>query len=134
MLKSCAIAASCCFVIMLMKNFFFTDPQENISKATEGTIALAEDNTPKRKFKHFFRDPLVLKQEKVKNTLLSMHVDTLQRNENQGNITIDNKTYNLGSLMSEHPRIWLDKIGKNSLYFSDKYGQQYKRALADMLE
>jgi hypothetical protein len=85
--------------------------------------------------KHISRDPLVIKQEKVRDALLAFHIDTIQRyNNGKGQIITDNKTFGIGALLSEHPKIYLEKVGKNSLYFSDKYGQQYKRSIGNMLE
>ncbi|MDR1366975.1 MAG: hypothetical protein LBJ13_03675 [Puniceicoccales bacterium] len=135
LLKSSAITISCCFIVMVIKNVIYPNMFQNTNDLTGTAIALQGKTTPKRKLKHFFRDPLIVKQEQIRNTLLAMHVDTIQRYE-QGNerIVIDDKIYGLGSIMNEHPRIWLEKIGKNSLYFTDKYGQYYKRPLDDMME
>ncbi|MDR0418356.1 MAG: hypothetical protein LBH08_02905 [Puniceicoccales bacterium] len=135
LMKSSAITISCCFVVMVIKNVICPDILQNTKDSIGTAVALQGKTMPRRKLKHLFRDPLIVKQKQVRNALLAMHVDTIQRYE-QGNerIIIDDKIYGLGSIMNEHPRIWLEKIGKNNLYFSDKYGQYYKRALIDMME
>jgi hypothetical protein len=79
---------------------------------------------PKRKLKHFYQDPLILVQEKVRDTLLALHVDTIQHYQNgKSYVIIGGKVFCTGALLNEHPKIQLEKIGKCSLYFSDKYSQ-----------
>jgi hypothetical protein len=133
LLKSSAIALSCCFVVMVVKNALRSSALQNTGHSTDNIIALK--GTPQRKLKHFFKDPLVIKREKVRDTLLAFHIDTIQRQEGgKGHIITDNQMFGIGSLLCEHPKIYLEKIGKNSLYFSDKYGQWYKRSAENMLE
>ncbi|MDR2372139.1 MAG: hypothetical protein LBD60_03260 [Puniceicoccales bacterium] len=135
LLKGSAIAISCCFAVVAIRNGIRSSTSQGTGDSASNLIALKENTTPQRKLKHFFKDPLVIKQEKVRDTLLAFHIDTIQRYGNgQGKIITDNKTFGIGSLLSEHPKIYLEKIGKNSLYFSDKYGQQYKRSIGNMLE
>ena len=127
LIRGVAIAMSCYVVFLASDAFFSSDNQS-------GQITL-DQATPRRKLKHFFRDPLVLQQKKISSTLLSMHVDSVQRDDNgEGQIVIDDQTYGLGTQIMEHPRIWLEKVGRRSLYFSDKYGQMYKRSIKKMLE
>ncbi|MDR0740201.1 MAG: hypothetical protein LBF34_00625 [Puniceicoccales bacterium] len=135
LLKGSAIAISCCFAVVAIKNGIRSSTSQGTGDSASNLIALKENTTPQRKLKHFFKDPLVIKQEKVRDTLLAFHIDTVQRHGNgKGQIITDNKIFGIGSLLSEHPKIYLEKIGKNSLYFADKYGQQYKRSIGNMLE
>lgn len=134
-LRSCAIALSCCFAVMLAKHLINPHAITTAENRSKNTVILAKNAEPKRKLKHLFRDPLVVQQKKVSNALLAMRVDTIQRSEKgKGSIIINDQTYGLGTQLTEHPSVWLEKIGKNSLYFSDKYGQLYKRAIQDLLE
>ncbi|MDR1435411.1 MAG: hypothetical protein LBI77_03335, partial [Puniceicoccales bacterium] len=90
---------------------------------------------PERGLKHLFRDPLVLQRGKIQSALLSFHVDRIQRRgDGSGNVVVGGKIFAMGALLNEHPKIRLEKVGKRSLYFSDKYGQQYKRSIENLLE
>jgi hypothetical protein len=133
LLKGSAIALSCCFVVTIVKNALRSSALQNTGNSTDNIIAL--EKTPQRKLKHFFKDPLLVKREKVRDALLAFHIDTIQRHDNgKGQIITDNQTFGIGALLLEHPKVYLEKIGKNSLYFSDKYGQWYKRSIGNMLE
>jgi hypothetical protein len=136
LLKSSAIAISCCFVVMMTKNAIRSSQlQSTGDSADNNIIALKSTKAPQRKLRHLFRDPLRVKQEKVRDALLTFHIDTIQRyGDGKGQIITDNKNFGIGALLCEHPKIRLEKIGKNSLYFSDKYNQWYKRSIGNMLE
>jgi hypothetical protein len=136
LLKSSAFGIACCFVVIAIRNAIRsgTSPQDTENSASN-LIVLKDNTTPQRKLKHFFKDPLLIKQEKVRDALLAFHIDAIQRHGNgKGQVITDNKIFGIGSLLCEHPKVFLEKIGKNSLYFSDKYGQQYKRSIENMLE
>jgi hypothetical protein len=133
LLKSSAIAISCCFAVVAVRNGIRSSTSQGTGNASP--IALKENTTSQHQLKHLFKDPLVIKQEKVRDALLAFHIDTIQRyGDGKGQVIADNKNFGIGSLLSEHPKIYLEKIGKNSLYFADKYGQQYKRSIGSMLE
>ncbi|MDR1590555.1 MAG: hypothetical protein LBR92_00975 [Puniceicoccales bacterium] len=135
LLKGFAITASCCFVFVVTRNALRSDSPQNTKNSSSNVVSLSKNTTPQRKLKHFFKDPLVVKQEKVRDALLAFHIDTIQRYGNgKGQIITDNKIFGNGALLCEHPKVFLEKIGKNSLYFSDKYGQMYKRSIENMLE
>ncbi|MDR2812301.1 MAG: hypothetical protein LBB05_00700 [Puniceicoccales bacterium] len=131
LLKSSAIVLSCCFIVTIVRNAIRSSTLQNTEHSTDNTVAQKET----RQLKHSFKDPLLIKQEKVRDALLAFHIDTIRRHEDgKGQIITDNQTFGIGSLLCEHPKIYLEKIGKNSLYFSDKYGQLYKRSIGNMLE
>lgn len=126
--RGCAVALSCCLVLLCTRMSLW-------HVATPETLASHKTATPHRKLRHFFRDPLALQQTKIGNALLAMQVDAVQRDsEGDGKIIIEDKHYGIGAQLMEHPSLWLEKVGKNSLYFSDKFGQLYKRAIQDMME
>ncbi|MDR1303402.1 MAG: hypothetical protein LBJ81_02150 [Puniceicoccales bacterium] len=119
-------------ITFFYKNFYNKkDASENRSQP----IKTSEELSPKRKLKHLYRDPLLLQQEKIRDALLALHIDTIQRQKDgTAYIVTDNRRFCIGALLNEHPKIRLEKVGKRSLYFSDKYGQWYKRSIQNLLD
>ncbi|MDR2806943.1 MAG: hypothetical protein LBB11_02200 [Puniceicoccales bacterium] len=141
LIKSFAIAASCSFVFLLSRNAFHAHEHINVAATNhtpkEDVLKTQRHGEviPKRKLKYLFQNPLTLKQKEVQKTLLAFRVNAIQRyGDGTGSIAINNKILGTGSLLNEHPKIHLVKIGKHNLHFSDKYGQQYKRSIENMLE
>ncbi|MDR0590363.1 MAG: hypothetical protein LBG09_00675 [Puniceicoccales bacterium] len=109
--------------------------KESIPENRSQPIKTSEELPPKRKPKHLYRDPLLVQQEKIRDALLALHIDTIQRHEDgTAYIITDNRRFCIGALLNDHPKIRLEKVGKRSLYFSDKYGQWYKRSIQNMLD
>ncbi|MDR2200706.1 MAG: hypothetical protein LBN94_01125 [Puniceicoccales bacterium] len=134
LIKSFAMAASCCLMIMLANHIFHGGKMPTVAQSNQGAKS-GKTSVPKRKLKHGFRDPLVVQRDKICGTLMAFHIDAIQRHaDGMGNLIIDNQVFRPGALLSVHPKIHLEKIGKRSLYFSDKYGQRYKRSIERMLE
>jgi hypothetical protein len=132
------IKSSVAAVILGLAITFFYKKFYNNRSASENQsqpIKTSEELPPKRKLKHLYRDPLLVQQEKIRDALLALHIDTIQRQKDgTAHIIIDNRRFCIGALLSEHPKIRLEKVGKRSLYFSDKYGQWYKRSIQNMLD
>ncbi|MDR1435575.1 MAG: hypothetical protein LBI77_04195, partial [Puniceicoccales bacterium] len=84
LIKSSAMAASCCLLIMVARHSFpgFSFLNRSSSHSSNGqsqSPSLDKDASPERGLKHLFRDPLVLQRGKIQSALLSFHVDRIQR-------------------------------------------------------